>query len=238
MNDAGIESGDTLYAKYINMFKAFQETFCDPYGEELISYDRLDECVLDTFPKMMTLSESINNRFMDGYGKSLCRDLSLLCSKDVLDCVTESRATLRDNFKLMRMVKKAESVSPICTRSRASSMSIGHSAPSLLGRSDSSGLLGRSNSSGSSHYALGNRACDLMTIDSVESPLVIFECKSSVSESRKGRLQLISHGLSLRDKKRVKHEILLVLVTPTNWYSAFLPPYTCLLYTSPSPRDS
>ena len=131
------------------------------------------------------------------------------------------------------MVKKAESISAICTRSRASSvsefissnctrsrassMSIGHSAPSLLRRS---------NNSPSSHHALGNRVADLMAINSEESPLVIFECKSRVSESRKGRLQLISHGLSLRDKKRVKHEILLVLVTPTNWYSAFLPPYT------------
>ena len=113
LNKAGIESGDTSYAKYINMFKALQDTFCDHYEEELISYDRLHECVLDTFPKMMTLSEAVNNRFYNGYVKAFCRDLSLLCSKDLLDCVTESRATFTDSFKLMKMVKKAESISPI-----------------------------------------------------------------------------------------------------------------------------
>lgn len=220
MNKAGIENGETSYAKYINVFEALQGTSYDRYEEELISYDRLHECVLDTFPKMKTFSKAVNNRFYNGYAKSFCRDLSILCSKDLLDCVTESRATFTDSFKLMKMITKAESKSPICTRSWASSMSIEncHSAPSSLQRS---------NNSPSSHYALGNQVADLMALNSEESPLVIFECKSSLSaESKKGMLQLISHGLSLRDKKRVKHEIKLVLVTPLNWYSASLPPYT------------
>ena len=52
LNNAGIESSDTSYAKYINMFKALQVISCDCYEEELISYDRLHECVLDTFPKI------------------------------------------------------------------------------------------------------------------------------------------------------------------------------------------
>ena len=79
----------------------------------------------------------------------------------------------------------------------------------------------------SSSYASGDRTCDCMVLSGLQFALVIFECKSSIGNSDfvQGLIHVVSHGLALRHKKQVAHEMKLVLLTPLYWYSASLPPY-------------
>lgn len=176
-------------------------------GNELISHNQIKELVIDENPTMVSFSKAVNESFQNGYAKSYCRELSTLCAKDLLESGTESRDTFTDALKLTRNAMKTKSKSHMFLRSGES-----------ITESENS----------STHYAFGNCCCDLMTLSAIShSPLVIFECKSNknTSERAQGMVQVVSHGLSLRHRRQVKHEIKLVLVTPLNWYSTSLPPY-------------
>lgn len=126
------------------------------------------------------------------------------------------RDTYTDGFKLSRKIEQPKPHTDRSTRSSSPTLSRKYS-PALSRRNSS---LGRSE---------GNCVSDLTVTSLLDrgTPLVIFECKSKSGgfDIEEGMSQLVSYGLSLRHKKQVKNEIKLVLITPSVWYLASLPPY-------------
>lgn len=216
LKKAGDKSG-TQFSKYVEMIESLKGS--SPHGEEFINFKVLQDCVLDCAPKMATFFKAIIRKFHNGDGKSYCKEVSDLSYSDLcknnIFCSPESRDTHADGFKLKRVVMKVNSTSHMSTRSSQSS------PESFV---DNLSLKSSENMSDSNNRS--NRSCDLMALSPLYSPLAIFECNSNASvEYIQGLIKLVSHGLALRDKKQVKHEIKLVLVTPVFWYSASLPPY-------------
>ena len=239
------ESDDTQYSKYLKMITSLQGNSIEGYEKgDLVKCDLLNECVLDKFPMMKTLSMTIDYSFRDGFAKNFCQELSALCSQDLCKNfgLTGSRDTFTDGFRLTREATKAQSTSPIKLRNQTDMSAIvklgddfGKYSSFSSGNTSTSASLA---SSDELHYAKDNCEADCMALSALQLPLVIFECQSKPREYKKGMVQLTSHGLALRDIKKVSHEIKLVLLTPTTWFLSSLPPYRdCLLYTSPSPRD-
>ena len=220
---------DSQYSMYVQMFETLQgnapKSIKGCEKEELINSDLLKGCVLDKSPKMKSLLEAINNGFYKGAATSFCYECFHLCSKDLCSNLGEpgQRDTFTDGFKLDRyeIKKKTEPTTSMSVRSYRSSSDKFYKQSTTYSHSSSSSA----KSSDSSHYTSGNCVADYMVLSASNTPLVIFESKSSEAKIKKGLAQLVSHGLALRDIKKVSHEIKLVLLTPTFWYSASLSPY-------------
>ena len=174
---------------------------------------------VEDLEEMESFPEAIIHHFINGKAKDFCYDVSKLCSEGYCDSLSAPRDTLTDNFRLSRV--KAPTNSQSNTRFR----SLNYDDSTNLSSGNSFGDYLQSTKRS---HAEGNQISDVM-IWSVKKklPLVIFECKSSLGSSdiKEGMAQLVSHGLSLRDKKQIAHRIKLVLITPGSWYIAELPPY-------------
>ena len=182
---------------------------------------------------MSSFADAIRNRFHNGFGRDFCQELSFLCGHDLCKGnygLNGPRETFADGFKLERKNTRKRKIDPSSTQNRNelpesrtfeldaytfSRQVSKHSYASLKSSSVSGG-----------HNALDKCTADFIVMSAkVKSPLLIFECKSQENHIREGLIQLVSHGLALRNKKLVSHETKLVLLTPTNWSTVSLPPF-------------
>ena len=141
--------------------------------------------------RLLTKQFFLANEFSNGFAKSYCRELSDLCSQDIFRSGTESRSTVTDDLKLITNVKE--------TSSKKSSMFLRRRSLTIESKITIS----------SPSYASGDRTCDCMVLSGLQFALVIFECKSSTGNSDfvQGLIHVVSHGLALRHKKQVAHEM-------------------------------
>ena len=158
---------------------------------------------------MNSFTRAIKYDFYNGHAASFCQELSFLSAMDLCQRrygENGKRDTFTDGFKLVREpIEKMKS-------------------PSKKTRNESL-IMGANSKSSSTSDAYGKCTADFMVMSALLQPLIIFECKSDASSFNKGIIQLISHGLALWDKKRVKHKIKLVLLTPRIWCTASLPSF-------------
>lgn len=188
---------------------------------------------------MESFYKALVSDFNNGDGKEFCYDLSLMCSCELGNTIAAiPRKTFSDGFKLSREIAHKETAMDL--RSSGSSSHSGKlrsTASTHLPLADNLTIRSRKFSSGS--HLKGNLEADMVALSNKRRlPLVIFECKSSASytDIRNGMAQLISYGLSVRDKKQIAHIIKLVLITPYRWFIASLPPYKSLSETTLSIR--
>ena len=231
------ESNDisSPFSRYINNLESLQRIKTNPVGikkvDDFITLDSLSVCELDEMPTMESFLLATSFSFRNEVGKHFCWDLSFLCSKHLCEVYTWSRDTLSDGFKLKRELDDVESRSSKKFRchSTSSRYSSSHGTVDEWVRSTSDMMSkGSKGSSGQLTTGAGNRSADLIVSSFKKRlPLVIFECKSTgdVNDNKKGMAQLVSHGLALRDKKQVAHNIKLVLITPHFFFLASLPAY-------------
>ena len=226
----------SAYLKYLESLQCIDNRDCPPTPEEddgadLVTVDMLTGRVLDTFPQMTSFYPAIDVSFCKGLTKEFCIDLSLICSKELCDTTHMTRDTFADGFKLFNTKRnnehdKAHKTEMNCKRKQQKqnrSATLSHSSKITSPFSSRSS----SKSPTENYNVKGNSTADLIIFNKVKSPLAIFECqcKATHAEVQTGVVRLVSHGLSIRNKKQVEHDIKLVLITPSRWYSASLPPY-------------
>lgn len=223
------ESKESTSSKFSKYLEHLQSIKCNGKDDlppkykisDLIAVDLLSEslCGNKELIKMQSFPRAINSSFQNGKAKLYCYTLAQVVSEDLCDTTIIPRDTFLDDFLLS--IDKMETTSETYSGLRSGSQ------PDSDILSDRSTPSTRNRRPSSSKHLEGNQSSDMTVASNEDSPLVIFECKRKFQQSdiEDGIAQLVSYGMSLRDKKQVGHEIKLVLMMPGNWYLATLPPY-------------
>lgn len=206
--------GSNMFSKYLQTVNTLPRTDSDEIDQK---YDVLDVNLLTHFDLMVF--QTFEKSFTNGVATYFCYSLSTLCTSDLFTCVNLPRDSHQDEFLLTR--KRVSATSRNTKGNRRSGAST-----IFLTSSDNESDEKEQNSR---HDTQGIASVDLVTaIHSVElTPYALFECKSDFkgSSRAKGITQLLGYGLSVRERRELSNDLILVLITPVNWYLAKLPPF-------------